>query len=80
MQLPKFLLHILTETDNKTFCPIRIIALVGSLQYLGMNLAHYIQHAVFAPQDFAVGLGALLAGTGGALCLKKDTPIVPPGA
>jgi len=42
--------------------------------YLGISLAHYIQHAVWLPQDFAVGFGALLGGTGFALGFKKDTP------
>lgn len=77
MKLPKFLLHLLTEPDNITFCPVRIIALTGSLQYLVMNAFHYVQHAIFDPQAFAIGLGALITGIGGALCLKKDTPIVP---
>ncbi len=74
MQLPKFLLHVLTEPDNQTFCPVRIIAILGALQYLGLALAHYIQHAVFEPQAFAVGFGTLIAGTGVALGLKKDSP------
>jgi hypothetical protein len=70
----KFLKHILTEPDNSTFCPARLVALAGSFQYLGLNIAHYIQHGIFDPQAFAVGFGALLAGTGVALGLKKDSP------
>lgn len=74
MALPKFLQHILTEPDNKTFCPVRLIALAGSLQYLTTTAINFWKHAVFDPQAFAVGLGALLAGVGAALKLKKDTP------
>jgi hypothetical protein len=74
MQLPKFLQHILTEPDNSTFCPIRIIALVGSVQYLGTELHNYIAHAAFDPLAFAGGLGAIVTGAGVALGLKKDTP------
>lgn len=74
MPCPKFFLHILTEPDNKTFCPIRLIALAGCLQFLGLNLANYIQHGVFDPQAFALGLGSLVTGAGIALGLKKDTP------
>jgi hypothetical protein len=69
----KFIHDLLTETDNATFCPARLIALLGGLQYLGISLAHYIQHQVFDPQSFAVGFGALLGGIGVALGLKKDT-------
>lgn len=73
MQIPKFIQHILTEPDNSTFCPIRIIALVGSIQYLGIELHNYIAHAAFDPQAFAVGFGALIGGAGVALGLKHDT-------
>lgn len=73
MALPTFLQHILTEPDNKTFCPIRLIALLGSLQFLGLGIANYVQHAVFDPQGYAVGLGALIGGVGVALKLKKDS-------
>jgi hypothetical protein len=72
MQLPKFLLHILTESDNSTFCPVRLIALLGSFQYMGMGIANYVQHAAFDPQGYAIGFGALLGGVGVALGLKKD--------
>ena len=70
----KYLQNLLTETDNKTFCPVRIIAILGALQYLGISAAHYIQHHIFDPQGYAVGFGALLGGIGVALGLKKDTP------
>ena len=73
MQCPRFISNVLTETDNKTFCPIRIIATIGCVQYLGLTLAHYIQHTVWDPQAFAIGLGALVGGTGVALGLKKDS-------
>lgn len=71
--MKKFVMQIFTEPDNQTFCPVRCLAVVGSLQYLGMTLAHYIQHAIFAPQDFAIGFGALVGGVGVALGIKKDT-------
>jgi len=72
----KFFFDIFTEpgTDNHTICIARLIAVLGVCQYLGLSLAHYIQHAIFDPQSFAVGFGALLGGVGVALGLKKDTP------
>lgn len=71
--IKKVFKHCLTEPDNQTFCPIRIIAVMGVGQYLGTGLANYIQHAAFDPQAFALGLSALIAGIGVALNLKKDT-------
>lgn len=65
--------HIITEPNNKTVCPVRVVSLLGVFQYLGLTLAHYIQHSVFDPQAFAIGFGALIGGVGVALGLKKDT-------
>ena len=73
MLVKKFLTQIFTEPDNQTFCPIRIVALIGIVQYFGLTIANYVQHADFNAQGFAVGLGALIGGTGMALGLKKDT-------
>jgi hypothetical protein len=70
----KYLHDILTEANNETFCPIRIIAIIGVLQYFAMAWAHYVQHGIFDAQNYAIGFGALLGGVGVALGLKKDTP------
>lgn len=75
MKLPKFIEDMITEPgdNNHTVCPVRITAFLGVLQYLGLTLAHYIQHSIFEPQAFAVGFGALIGGVGVALGLKKDS-------
>lgn len=72
--MKQFFRQIFTEPDNKTFCPVRLIAIAGGLQYLAMNIVHYIRDAVFDPQAFAVGFAALITGLGVALGTKKDTP------
>lgn len=74
MPLPNFVKHWLTEPDNTTFCPVRCAAILGVLHYFGTSTAAYIQHGTFDPQAWAIGFGALLAGVGAALGLKKDTP------
>lgn len=76
--LKKWLGDIFTEPgpDNHAVCPVRIVAVLGSVQYLAMAWVHYIQHHVFDPQSFAIGFGALLGGVGVALGLKKDSPKV----
>lgn len=72
--MKKYLQDLLTETDNKTFCPVRIIAILGALQYLGLAVVNYAQHGVFDAQNYAIGFGALLGGVGVALGLKKESP------
>lgn len=71
--------HCFTEPDNKTFCPVRIVAFAGVATYFGLTIANYHQHAIFDPQGFALGLGGLFAGVGAALKMKKDTPADPVG-
>jgi len=73
--MKKFLLNLVTEPDNQTACPIRVLAILGVLQYLGLAAAHYFQHAVFDAQGFAMGFGTILGGAGVALGLKKDSSI-----
>ncbi len=60
--------------DNHQVCPVRILAVLGVLQYLALAGAHYFQHHVFDAQPYAVGFGALMGGVGVALGLKKDSP------
>lgn len=73
--MKKFFHDLFTEPDNLTFCPIRLVAIWGALQYLGLAVANYIQHNVFDAQNYAIGFGALLGGIGVALGLKKDTKV-----
>jgi len=77
MTLPTWIQNIITEPDNKTVCPVRIVAIVGIIQYLGLTMAHYLQHALFDAQSFAIGFAAIIGGVGAALGLKKDTQGVP---
>lgn len=69
----RFITQLFTEPDNKTFCPVRLIAFVGVVEYFVLGIINYVQHATFDPQGFAIGLGALLGGVGVALGLKKDS-------
>jgi hypothetical protein len=73
----KFFLQIFTEPNNKTFCPVRVLALAGGIQYLALSAHHFLRNSVFDPQAFAIGFAALLAGIGVALGTKKDTPEAP---
>lgn len=72
------LLQLITEPDNKTVCPVRILSIVGVLQYFTLAALHYAQHGIFDAQNYALGFGALIGGVGVALGLKKDTKSDPP--
>jgi hypothetical protein len=74
MHLPCYLRELVTEPDNKTFCPLRIVALAGTVQFFVLTAANYVQHAQFDPQSWALGFGGLVAGVGAGLKMKKDTP------
>lgn len=65
----------LTEPDNVTHDLYKYLSLAAILTGLGMQIyAVGWNHQPFDMQTFGVGTGALFAGVGVALGLKKDTP------
>jgi len=73
MHCPKFLLDLVTEPDNDVICPIRILAIMGFIQFFALASWNYHQHGVFDPQTYALGFGAMITGAGIALGVKKNT-------
>lgn len=74
-KLKIWLHNIVSETDNKTICPVRLTALGGTTYAFGCHFySTFIQHVPFDMLAFSGGLGAILATLGGALAIKKDTP------
>jgi len=67
--------NIFTEPDNATFCIVKIGAGLTVIYALAAAAFHhfYLRDA-FVIQDFGMGMGAVFAGVGVALGLKKDTP------
>ena len=67
--------NIVSETDNKTICPVRVLAILGTLQGLGIQAWDVIgNHAAFNLEQFGIGMGAMLGSLGLALGFKKDSP------
>lgn len=65
----------LTEPDGTTFCPARAMALAATATGLGLAVVDVVVHKrPFDLQAFGIGSGALFAGTGALLQMKKDTP------
>lgn len=67
--------NIFTEPDNTTFCIVKVGAGLTVIYALAAAAFHhfYLQEE-FVIQDFGVGMGAVFAGVGVALGLKKDSP------
>lgn len=66
--------EMLTGPDNVTHDIVRWIAALGSCN--AFVLAAYdvvVQHAHFDIQAYGIGFGALMAGLGSAIWLKKDS-------
>lgn len=67
----KLLRSISTEDDDdKVFCPVRVIWLLGSLVFLGLTVYDAWQEKKFDPQQFGTGFGVLMGGGGASLYLK----------
>jgi hypothetical protein len=65
--------QLLTESDNRTHDIYRYLA-VGSIAVgLGLNIYAVVKGQPFDMQAFGIGTGALFAGVGVALGLKKES-------
>lgn len=67
------LFQVITEPDNKTVCPARLMSIAAFIQLSVMSAVHFVKTGVFDMQNEALGFTALLGGIGAALGLKKDT-------
>jgi len=74
--LQKFLANLFTEPDNQTWCIVKILTGLGALTFLGASIYHVILNHTFDAQSFGMGFGSMLAGGGGSMLMKKDTPVL----
>jgi len=65
--------QLLTESDNRTHDIYRYLAMLSIVVGLGLNIYAVIKGQPFDMQTFGIGTGALFAGVGVALGLKKET-------
>ncbi len=74
MRLRDLLQHLLTESDNVTHDLYRYLSVAAIVTGLGLQIyAIGWKGQLFDMQTFGVGVGALFAGVGVALGLKKET-------
>lgn len=73
MNLRAAIFQAITEPDNQTVCPVRIMAIVAFIQFSAMSVWHMVHTGIFDVQAEAIGFGAMLAGVGAALGMKKDS-------
>ena len=73
--IKELLSNIFTEPDNATFCIVKVGAGLTVIYALAAaSFHHFYLKEAFVIQDFGVGMGAVFAGVGVALGLKKDSP------
>ena len=64
--------QLLTESDNITHDLYRYMAVASVVSGLGLQIIAVFKGQPFDMQAFGVGTGALLAGVGVALGMKKE--------
>lgn len=69
--------HWLTERDNETFCPVRICAILGLLEFLALAGYVAIASKTFDVEHFGIGLSAVLVAVGAAVTAKATTEAKP---
>lgn len=65
--------HLFTGADNQTHDVGRYLWVAGCIAFLVYSGFHAIKNGQFDYVQFGTGYGALLAGGGGALAMKKST-------
>lgn len=65
--------QLMTESDNRTHDIYRYLAVFSIVVGLGLNIFAVVKGQPFDMQAFGIGTGALFAGVGVALGLKKET-------
>ena len=65
--------QLFTESDNITHDLYRYLAVASVVSGIGLQVYAVIKGQLFDMQAFGVGTGALLAGVGVALGLKKES-------
>lgn len=65
--------QLFTGVDNQTLDLGRVLWAAGAITFMGTAVYAVWKGQPFAPQDYGIGLGAVLAAGGAALKLKKDT-------
>lgn len=73
MSLRDVLRQLMTESDNHTHDLYRYLAVLSIVVGLGLNIYAVLKGQPFDMQTFGIGTGALFAGVGVALGLKKET-------
>lgn len=69
-----FITNITTGIDNRTHDVARVLAVLSFVVGLGLTVYTVVwKNQVFDLQQFGIGVGAMFAGLGAALVLKKDT-------
>lgn len=64
--------NMITERDNQTMCFVRVGAILGIIEYLG--LAAYMAYSAktFDVQGFGIGLGAVLTAAAAGISFKAS--------
>lgn len=72
MKCPLWLRQILTEdTANQIFCPVRVIAVSGALNYFVITWWSVLKTHSFDPNAFATGLATICGAAGVSIAVKK---------
>lgn len=65
---------VFTERDSKTYCPVRILGVIGFFAYIFLAYSELIRHCQdFSLSDFSTGIGIILGVFAGGITIKTKT-------
>lgn len=68
--MSKFIQDIITESDGVSFCPLRLLLIIGAIAFIALTALSVLHGAIFSYQEYGTGYGTLL-GAGGAGIFAK---------
>jgi len=72
--LTKILNDCFTQSDNATYCPVRILGTASLIHYLILSHLELLRHAQdFSLTDMATGVSVLLGVISAGISLKNKT-------
>lgn len=72
--LSKILNDVFTEKNQNTYCPVRILGVIGFFAYIFIAYSELIKHCQdFSLSDFSTGIGIILGVFAGGITIKTKT-------
>lgn len=79
-RMKKLLNDILKEKEGNTYDIAKCLWVLGVVAYLFLSIVSVFKNQPWEPAQYGIGFGAVLAGGGASMSLKKESQIKKPSS